>query len=85
MNPPEVEGQARPTQRHDHCTRHLRHPPSTDTHRRCGNLTIESIIAIANHCPKLAQLNVGECSNLTDESIIAIANHCPELAQLNVE
>ena len=58
MNPPEVEGQARPTQRHDHCTRHLRQPPSLDTCSCCGNLTDESIIAIAKHCPKLAQLNV---------------------------
>ena len=52
--------------------------------RRCSNLTDESIIAIANHCPELAQLCVWDCENLTDESIIAIANHCPKLAQLDV-
>ena len=57
-DPPEVEGQARPTQRHDRCTCHLRHPPSTDTRRSCDNLTDESIIAIANRCSKLAQLYV---------------------------
>ena len=58
MTPLEGQGQARPTQRHDHCTRHLRHPPSTDTRRGCDKLTDESIIAIAKHCPKLAELNV---------------------------
>ena len=35
-----------------------RHSSTTDTRRGCHNLSDESMIAVANNCPNLAQLNV---------------------------
>ena len=41
-------------------------------------------MAIAERCPQLAVLNVGDCRNLTDASIAAVTEKCPILTVLVV-
>jgi len=48
------------------------------------HLTDAGIIALANGCPRLIDLNLAKiCRDLTDDSIIALANGCPALCILD--
>ena len=48
------------------------------------NIDDAVIIALADRCPALTQINVSWCTNLTDAAIIALAEHCPTLTVIDV-
>ena len=49
----------------------------------CGVFDI-SVIALAEHCSNLTDLNFNFCRNITDASLITLAEHCPNLTALNI-
>ena len=48
------------------------------------NLCDAVILALANGCPGLTNINVSSCGVLTDAAIIALANGCPGLTNVNL-
>eukprot|EP00899_Mesostigma_viride_P014019 jgi/Mesvir1/22618/Mv14062-RA.1 len=47
-------------------------------------VTDAAVCAIAQHCPNLRHLAVGNCRGVTDASIIVLAEQCPRLQYLDV-
>jgi hypothetical protein len=51
----------------------------------CSDITDKSLIAIANHCPKLTSIILWGCYNITDVGLEALANGCPSINTLNLK
>merc|ERR1712086_611200 len=49
------------------------------------NIDDAVIIALAEHCPALTDISVGNCISLTDAAIIALADRCPALTRISVD
>ena len=48
-------------------------------------ITDIGILAIANSCPLLSNIELSECKKITDIGISAIAHGCPLLSSINLE
>ena len=41
------------------------------------------VVALAEHCPQLTDVNFSFCNQLTDASVVALAEHCPQLTYVD--
>jgi hypothetical protein len=41
------------------------------------------VVALAEHCPQLIDVDFDCCTQLTDASVVALAKHCPHLTNVN--
>ena len=48
------------------------------------NITDDIVIAIAQNCPELTNIDLDRCSNVTDDAVIAIAQNCVGLADIHL-
>ena len=48
------------------------------------NVTDDIVIAIAQNCPELTNIDLDRCSNVTDDAVIAIAQNCVGLADIHL-
>ena len=48
------------------------------------NVTDDIVIAIAQNCPELTNIDLDRCSNVTDDAVIAIAQNCVGLSDIHL-
>jgi hypothetical protein len=53
--------------------------------RGCTRVTDTGVVALAEHCPELTEINLGRCHDITDVAVAALARQCPRLRKVYLD